>query len=182
MNKVLVLFLSLIALGSIGIGCSVDSIGDNNTNIPILSPQQGQEQTVNSTNDNTNVNANVNNNNNSASSSSDNYVNVQNDNYISNNIYIRSINKIHDISASAENENEIEQGTKVTQLNAQRDSQAFEGNVPLLLASVPTTATPAAAAGGENVGLQDTGLNISSLLMGIIGVMGGLLATRFRSL
>ena len=179
MNKILVIFLSLVVIASIGIGSTAAQNITVGSGASVLDPSQNQTQDQAQANAQSQSSANNNtlntSNNNTATSNATaiNNISIINTNTFNPFIYLTSENKIGDICISSSNIN--------AQLQAERlrgipyGGYYGTGNVPQLMASVPS------GKNANNVGMENSGLNVTSLLIGIIGVLGGLLANRFNS-
>ncbi len=155
---------------TIGSGASVLDPSQNQTQ----DQAQAETQTQSSANNNT-----LNNSNNNTAISTANAINnisIINTNTFNPFIYLTSENRIGDISVCSSNIN--------AQLKAEGlryvpfDGAYGTGNVPELMASTPNKSSSTNPSG---VGMQESGLNVTSLLMGIVGVLGGLLASRYSS-
>ncbi|MEL7668995.1 hypothetical protein [Methanobacterium sp.] len=182
MNKILIIFLSLVVIAGVGIGSTAAQNITVGSGASVLDPSQNQTQdqaqaetqTQSSANNNT-----LNNSNNNTATSTANAINnisIINTNTFNPFIYLTSENRIGDISVCSSNIN--------AQLKAEGlryvpfDGAYGTGNVPELMASTPNKSSSTNPSG---VGMQESGLNITSLLMGIVGVLGGLLASRYSS-
>ena len=166
MKKMVVIFLSLIVIAGIGIGSTAAQNITVGSGASVLDPSQNQTQDqaqANSQSQSSSSNNSLNNSNNNTATSTANAF-----------IYLTSENKIGDISICSSN------------LNAQLQAEGLRygsfgegygsGSVPELMASVPNkNSNP------SGLGMQESGVNITSLLMGIVGVLGGLLASKYGS-
>lgn len=187
MNKILIIFLSLVVIAGIGIGSTAAqniTVGDDAS---VLSPAQNQTQdqaqAQAQTSNNTNNNSLNNSNNNTANSNSaaTNNISIVNTNTFNPFIFLNSENKIGDISVSSSNINSQLQaeGLKAAKFAFADGTFVFgAGGVPQVMASVPGQPSQVSPSG---VGMEEAGLNVTSLLMGIVGVLGGLLASRYSS-
>ncbi len=185
MNKILIIFLSLVVIASIGIGSTAAQNITIGSGASVLDPSQNQtqdqaqaESQAQSSSNNNSLN-NSNNNTATSSATATNNISIINTNTFNPVIFLTSENRVGDIWVSSSN------------INAQLQAEGFKyaafgdgsfgygaGNVPQLTATVPNK-TGNAGPGG--MGMQEAGLNVTSLLMGIVGVLGGLLASRFSS-
>jgi hypothetical protein len=182
MNKMLIIFLSLVVITGIGIGSTVaQTVGDNASILdPSQNQTQDQAQAQGQSSSNTNNNSLNNSNNNTANSSSTatNNISIINTNTFNPIIYLLSENRIGDITVSSSNINSQLQAEGLRSLHFGGTGYfSGAGGVPALMATAPSKS----AAVPSGVGMQETGLNVTSLLMGIVGVLGGLLASRFSS-
>lgn len=198
MNKILIGFLVLVLVGSAGLvgACNTQPNGDNHAQDPQEQNQdqaqaqaQDQDQAQGQAQGQAQSSVNQNNNTNTADSdaSANNNVTVSNTNTNTFNpvININNQNVMSDISLSNQqyqtgeqnqnNEQTFTVPSTTTVTPGAAGGEFEEGTLPLILG----TTTNAAAAGGEGVGLEETGFNISSLLIGLCGVLGGLAASRF---
>jgi len=178
MNRILIIFLSLVVIAGIGIGSTAAqniTVGSG-----VLDPSQNQTQDqaqANSQSQSSSNNNTLNNSNNNTATSTANAINnisIINTNTFNPFIYLTSENRIGDISLCSSN------------INAQLQAEGLRyvpycggygsGSVPELMASAPNkNSSP------SGVGMQESGLNITSLLMGIVGVLGGLVASKYGS-
>ena len=183
MNKILIIFLSLVVIAGIGIGSTAAQNITVGSGASVLDPSQNQTQDqaqANAQSQSSSNNNTLNNSNNNTATSTANAINnisIVNTNTFNPFIYLTSENRIGDISVSSSN------------INAQLQTEGLRyvpfggsgfgsGNTPELAATTPGTHD----CGNQNgVGMQNSGININSLLMGIVGVLGGLLASRFSS-
>ncbi|MCZ3367249.1 hypothetical protein [Methanobacterium veterum] len=178
----MIIFLSLVVIAGVGIGSTAAQNITIGSGASVLDPSQNQTQdqaqaetqTQSSANNNT-----LNNSNNNTAISTANAINnisIINTNTFNPFIYLTSENRIGDISVCSSNIN--------AQLKAEGlryvpfDGAYGTGNVPELMASTPNKSSSTNPSG---VGMQESGLNVTSLLMGIVGVLGGLLASRYSS-
>ncbi|MCZ3373603.1 MULTISPECIES: hypothetical protein [Methanobacterium] len=174
--------MSLVVIAGVGIGSTAAQNITIGSGASVLDPSQNQTQdqaqaetqTQSSANNNT-----LNNSNNNTAISTANAINnisIINTNTFNPFIYLTSENRIGDISVCSSNIN--------AQLKAEGlryvpfDGAYGTGNVPELMASTPNKSSSTNPSG---VGMQESGLNVTSLLMGIVGVLGGLLASRYSS-
>ncbi len=181
MNKILIIFLSLVVIAGIGIGSTAAQNITVGSGASVLDPSQNQTQDQAQSEAQSQSSANnnsLNNSNNNTATSSANAINnisIVNTNTFNPFIYLTSENRIGDISVCSSN------------INAQLQAEGLRyipfggnygsGNVPQLMATTPGNSN----ANPNGVGMQESGLNITSLLMGIVGVLGGLLASKFSS-
>ena len=176
----MVIFLSLVVIAGIGIGSTAAQNITVGSGASVLDPSQNQTQDqaqANSQSQSSSSNNSLNNSNNNTATSTANAVNnisIINTNTFNPFIYLNSENRIGDISICSSN------------LNAQLQAEGLRygsfgegygsGSVPELMASVPNkNSNP------SGLGMQESGVNITSLLMGIVGVLGGLLASKYGS-
>lgn len=185
MNKILIIFLSLVVIAGIGISGTAAQNITIGAGASVLDPSQNQTQdqaqAQAQTSNNTNNNNLDNNNTNTANSSSNanNNVTIVNTNTFNPVIYLLSENKIGDICVSSSNINSQLQAEGLKYAKFAEGTLVFggAGGVPQIMATVPNQ--PSNVSPG--VGMEEAGLNVTSLLMGIVGVLGGLLASRFSS-
>ncbi|MEW6655091.1 MAG: hypothetical protein AB1394_16705 [Bacteroidota bacterium] len=144
---------------------------------------QGQATIVNASSNNNNTNIAANTNTNSATATNNNAnVNIIKVGSPENNIAIMIVSKIKQTT-----------GDNNAQ-NSQTNTQNFPGPYPHPHPHQPSmVAAPQVAAAGEPihqvtlpeegdpVGMQEAGLNVGSLIMGLVGILGGLVASRFGS-
>ena len=182
MNKIPLIVLLLVVIAGVGIGCTTAQNITVGTGASVLDPSQNQTQdqaqSEAQSQSSSNNNSLNNSNNNTATSSSNaiNNISIVNTNTFNPLIYLTSENKIGDICVSSSN------------INAQLAAEGLKyvpyggyygtGNVPQLMATAPGTD---GNTNSNGVGMQESGINITSLLMGIVGVLGGLLASKFSS-
>ena len=172
--------MSLVVIAGIGIGSTAAQNITVGSDASVLDPSQNQTQDqaqANSQSQSSSNNNTLNNSNNNTATSTANAINnisIINTNTFNPFIYLTSENRIGDISLCSSN------------INAQLQAEGLRyvpycgdygsGNVPELMASTPNKNN-----NPSGVGMQESGLNITSLLMGIVGVLGGLLASRYSS-
>ena len=181
-RMMLIIFLSLVVIAGIGIGSTAAQNITVGSGASVLDPSQNQTQdqaqaeTQSQSSSNNNSLNNSNNNTATSSATAINNISIINTNTFNPFIYLTSENRIGDICISSSN------------INAQLQAEGlryvpFEGgygtgNVPELMATAPGKS---GNSNSNGVGMQESGLNVTSLLMGIVGVLGGLLASRFSS-
>ncbi|MGB9979451.1 hypothetical protein [Methanobacterium sp.] len=181
MNKILIIFLSLVVIAGVGIGSTAAQNITIGSGASVLDPSQNQTQDqaqANAQSQSSSNNNTLNNSNNNTATSTANAINnisIVNTNTFNPFIYLTSENRIGDISVCSSNINAqlAAEGLKYVPFGSDYGS----GNVPQLMATTPGNSN----ANPNGVGMQESGLNITSLLMGIVGVLGGLLASRFSS-
>jgi len=183
MNKILIIFLSLVVIAGVGIGSTAAQNITIGSGASVLDPSQNQTQdqaqaeTQSQSSSNNNSLNNSNNNTATSSSTAINNISIINTNTFNPFIYLTSENRIGDICISSSNINAQLQAEGLRYIPF-GDGNYGTGNVPELMASTPGTS---GNANSNGVDMQESGLNITSLLMGIVGVLGGLLASRFSS-